>query len=110
MSDAEPEFEAVRAIDVRPYRWGVWCSIEGGEPFVNVIESRKWSDDGQGIWFCLGSHNFLSAKPAEKLKLVLVDPSKWAPVDNQEEFLAQRPTPTIKCSACGGRGKVEAER
>lgn len=65
-----PERVKVRAIDVKPYRWALWCSIEGGPPFENEICLRRWSDDGQGIWFMLESHNFLYAEPNEILELV----------------------------------------
>ena len=58
---ASPVTVKVRAIDVRPYRYGLWCRIENDPPFTNPIVHGAWSDDGQSIWFGLDSFNFYKA-------------------------------------------------
>lgn len=61
----------MKAIDVKPDRWAIWCVHEkGGKPFANPIGLRKWSDDGEHIWFMLDSFNFLKAAPDEELEVV----------------------------------------
>lgn len=66
----EPAFVKVRARDVKPYHYGVWCSIGDGEPFANTICHIQWSDDGEHLWFGLDSHNTYKAAPDEMLDLV----------------------------------------
>jgi len=41
-----PAIVRLRALDVTPYRFGLWCSVGGGEPFANMICHRAWSDEG----------------------------------------------------------------
>jgi hypothetical protein len=56
-----PTIIQVRAIDIKPNHYGIYCSIasiEGGKPFVNPIVLRRWCEDGQRISFMLDSHNF----------------------------------------------------
>ena len=67
---SEPVQVKKRAIDVTPYEHGIWCSVEGGVPFVNTIVLRKWSEDGSQVVFMLDSHNFLFAKPDEEIEVV----------------------------------------
>jgi len=69
-SPTEPVQVKKRAIDVTPYEHGIWCSVAGGNPFVNTIVLRKWSDDGSQVIFMLDSHNFLFAKPDEEIEVV----------------------------------------
>lgn len=71
----EPETKQVKAIDVVPYHWALWCSIEGGKPFANPIVAARWLDDGR-LSFMLDSHNFYSAEADELLELVPEDVSK----------------------------------
>jgi hypothetical protein len=108
----EPILVKARAIDVRPYAFALWCTVGGSAPFANPIESRRWSEDGQTIWFLLGTHNFHTAQPDEILDLVeCTDPISLrlrASDEDQAAFLAKRPTPTKPCDACGGKGKVPA--
>jgi len=111
MSDPTPEMQKVRAIDVRPYRWGIWCTVgDNPKPFTNAIESRRWSDDGQTIWFMLGTHNYHNARPDEELTLVPMEESRYVDYSREEaehaQFLAERPTHAAKCEACGGAGRV----
>jgi len=113
MSDPTPAMQKVHAIDVRPYRWGIWCRVgDNPKPFTNAIESRRWSDDGQTIWFMLGTHNFHNARPDEELTLVPMEESRYVDYSREEaehaQFLAERPTHAAKCAACGGSGMVPA--
>lgn len=107
-----PEQIEVRAIDVVPYEHAIWCSVGGGEPFSNTIELRSWSEDGEHIWFMLGTHNFYKAKPDEMVRVVVVAPrgerkelrpvfSIDAPQFDNEGFLAKRPKPRSVCEHCG---------
>jgi hypothetical protein len=116
MSDATPAGQKVRAIDVRPYQWAIWCTVADHfgpdgklKPFANEIEGRKWSDDGQSIWFMLGTHNFYNAKPDDVLELVPIEPKSPKVTDEEQaDFVRSRPVPMIKCPTCGGGGKVVA--
>jgi hypothetical protein len=110
MSDA-PEMRKVLARDVVPYEWALWCSIEDGEPFANAIESVKWSDDGQHLWYLLGTHNFYKADPDKELELVPC--TQGISGEYQEKLrrehaamIANRPIPTRECDACAGTGRV----
>jgi len=98
------------AIDVTPYEHGIWCVVGTGDPFVNTIVSRKWSDDGSKIWFMLDSHNFMSAKPDELVEVV----EHTSPYYNGEfqakclardaEVMKARPVlkpPEPPCRSCG---------
>jgi hypothetical protein len=106
-----PKTERVRAIDVKPYEWGIWCTVGGhSEPFVNAIEGRRWSEDGARIWFTLSTLNFQDAAPDEEMDLVPMPPSRFAPFDSQEAFLAKRPPLTMQCPACAGSGRVPLGR
>lgn len=71
LESGEPTMVKKRAIDVTPYEHGIWCSIGDGEPFVNDIVMRRWSDDGTRITFMLDSHNFLFAEPDEEIAVVV---------------------------------------
>lgn len=70
----KPETVLVRAIDAVPYRYALWCSIEDGDPFTNLIVLRGATDDGR-IRFMLDTHNFFWADPSEQLELVPVVPN-----------------------------------
>ena len=117
MNDGPPEQKLVRAIDVKPHRWAIWCTVEGDpKPFANEIELRSWSEDGKRIVFMLGTHNFLSAEPEDLILLVPLDEEKKAAVygpsfladsDTRDAVaMAKRPVPTEPCPRCGGSGKV----
>lgn len=57
VNESVPAMQKVRAIDVRPYQWALWCTVAGiPQPFANEIEHRQWIEDGQSIWFGLGTH------------------------------------------------------
>lgn len=66
----DPTFVSVRARDVKPYHYAIWCSIEGGQPFANAICHVRWSEDGHFLWFGLDSHNSYKADPDEVLELI----------------------------------------
>lgn len=70
MAGIKPEVVRVRAGDVEPYEWALWCRVEGGEPFANQIVGRRVSEDGAHLWFMLDSHNFLRTTPDEVLELI----------------------------------------
>lgn len=65
-----PTIIQVRAIDVKPNHYGIWCSIAGRKPFINPIVLRRWSEDGQQISFMLDSHNFQFCKWDEMMDVV----------------------------------------
>ena len=67
-----PEMVKIRAIDVKPYHYFLWCRIGNGEPFANEIVYRKWSDDGKRIVFGLETHNYYFAEPDEMMELIPV--------------------------------------
>ena len=65
-----PPSQKVKAIDVKPYRWALWCVVDGGPPFANEIVHRVWTDSGRRIAFGLDSHNGFTADPDEELDLI----------------------------------------
>lgn len=88
----EPKTQKIKAIEVQPYFWGQWCTVDGSEPFVNTIVVKSWSRDGKKISFMLDSHNFMSVHPDEEMELVPLKPS--TPPHFQESvqaFIEKRP-------------------
>lgn len=53
----EPKYVKIKARDILPYRYAVWCTVGGSEPHANEIVHRRVDEDGK-IWFGLDSHNF----------------------------------------------------
>lgn len=110
MSKECPPTVMVKAIDVKPYRYAQWCSIGDGEPFANDIGPRRWSDDGEYIWFMLESYNFFKARPDEILELIPFE-DRYRPEESlaasdkrDAEIMAKRPTKADvpkPCPACG---------
>jgi hypothetical protein len=95
-------FVKVRAIDVRPYRYALWCaSGDGRRACANQIVHREWTENGQCICFGLDSHNTFRAKPDEELELIPCEDASSQ--DDQQEFVAQRPTPAIHLRAAALR-------
>ncbi|MFA5053441.1 MAG: hypothetical protein WC565_05245 [Parcubacteria group bacterium] len=83
----------LKAIDVRPYAYALWCCIEDGVPFANDIVCRRWSDDGKHIWWMLDTHNFAKYEPDELVEVIELE-NPWLPSDfeaEHEAFLAKRP-------------------
>jgi len=73
-----------KALDVTPYEHGIWCSIADGQPFVNTIVLRKWSEDGAKVVFMLDSHNFLTAAPEEEIEVVVKENPFYNPAFQEE--------------------------
>lgn len=112
----EPAQIEVRAIDVVPDEHAIWCTVgDRTTPFANTIEFRSWSQDGDFIWFLLGTHNTYKAKPEELMRVVVLkqhgerpDP-KSAQFDNAK-FLESRPRdkPKLDCG-CDESKALRAE-
>lgn len=118
MSDAfivaseEPVQVEKLAREVTPVLHGIYCTVGGGEPFVNAIELRRWSEDGKQIVFMLGTCNFDFRDPDETMLVV----ERRRPAYMREEDLtrllaedaaamAKRPAPAEPCPHCAGTGK-----
>ena len=69
-TETEPESVMVKARDIKPYHYGVWCSIEDGEPFANTICYIRWSDDGKHLWFGLETFNTMKVEPDEEVEVI----------------------------------------
>ena len=105
-----PAIVRLRALDVTPYRFGLWCSVGGGEPFANMICHRAWSDDGTRIIFGLDTHNGYSAAPDEEMLVVPLD--GYVPEHQDERdaaFLASRPGTPTTCPLCGHTTTARAD-
>lgn len=100
-----PETKKVKAIDVMPYRWALWCTLGDSKPFANLIVHRQWDSDGKRIVFGLDSHNFYFAAPDAELDLIPADMSTipadlLARMDARDaKTMAEIPNPP--CPACG---------
>lgn len=74
----KPKTVMVRVRDLKPYHYGIWCSIENGAPFVNEIVHMVWRDDGT-ITLMLESFNFMTGlTPQAELEVVELEPSEYA--------------------------------
>ena len=80
----EPQTVKVRAVDVKPGRYALWCSIEGGEPFANEICLRRWSEDKSQIIFMLETHNFIFTEPDEEMNLIELPPRDFTRLDEHD--------------------------
>jgi hypothetical protein len=69
----KPRTETTRAIDVMPYRYGIWCTVNGRAPFVNAVVRCSWSKDRKEICFVLDSMNFDRYAPDELIEVVPLD-------------------------------------
>lgn len=67
-----PPTVMVRARDIKPYHYALWCRIQDGKPFCNDICGVRWSEDGKKLWFMLESHNFFDSEPDEMVEVVEV--------------------------------------
>ncbi len=70
---SKPTIVQKRALDVTPINHGIWCRIQKGEPFVNAIVNRRWSDDGL-ISIMLDTCNFDKWHPEEMVDVVEIEP------------------------------------
>lgn len=66
----EPEFTTLKARDLKPYHYGLWSSVEGGEPFSNTICIIRWSEDGEHLWLLLETHNPYKVAPDEDIEVI----------------------------------------
>lgn len=111
---SEPNIIQKKAIDVTPYCHGMWCSFKDGEPFINTIVHRKWSEDGKSIWFGLDFHNFYNAEPEELVNVVEIDSEISADdlkkiIAKDTKIMANRQPSLINCPCCKGTGKIREE-
>lgn len=60
----------IKARHIKPNQWGVVCTFDGKEYFLNDIVHRKLDDNGLGIWFGLESHNTKFARFDEEIEVV----------------------------------------
>lgn len=118
-AEAPPELRKVLARDVVPDEWAVWCRFTddefyGRKPFANTIEYVTWSEDGEHLWFTLGTHNFKKVRPDELLELVPVAPPSYDTEERRRQrrdkhaaLIVARPVMVIgRCASCDGRGIV----
>jgi hypothetical protein len=70
---SEPTIIKKRAIDVTPYNHGIYCTINGGEPFVNEIATRGWTRCGAQIQVMFESHNFAQWDPDALVDVVEIE-------------------------------------
>ena len=106
----EPTIVQKKAIDVTPYYHGIWCSVDGSDPFVNDIMHRRWSDNGKEIVFGLDSHNFYFSEPEDMMDVVEIEPAASDDVlaralERDKAKMANTPQ-LVTCSKCGGKGTV----
>lgn len=107
----EPQTVEMKVVDVVPYKYGVYCCIEDGKPFVNEIVGRDWSEDGEKVILMLETHNFLFHLPGDSVQVVPIERRPGNMSDGDcADFMAKRPKPQKVCEACGGKGKIEMER
>lgn len=109
MTETEPVQIEKRAIDITPYEHGVWCTVDGGKPFVNEIVHRKWSSDGQVI-FMLDSHNFIFADPEEMILVVETSSEFYTPEFLERVLKKDRETMEKGPNGTAERAREEADR
>ena len=66
---SEQDIIKKNAIDITPYEYLYPCILVDKYAEIEIV-SRKWSDDGNKIWFMLDTHNFVSAEPDEELEVI----------------------------------------
>jgi hypothetical protein len=69
----KPTLVTVKAIDIQPYRYALWCSIGDGEPFANEICHVAWSKDYKRVLLGLDTHNGYAVDADAEIDLVPVD-------------------------------------
>ena len=107
----KPRTDSIFAIDVVPYRWGVYCGEAEARPHVDTIVHMRWSDDGSKIVFATADGVTLTASPNALLQLVAVP---VAPLPFEVEFrvrhelwmMQHRPQSTAPCPTCGAVCRV----
>jgi hypothetical protein len=94
-----PETVKVKATEVKPYHYGLWCSIEGRDPFTNPVVGTRWSEDGKHVWYMLDTHNFHRADPDEFLDLVPLAPHRYISEKYGDWAIGPRPSED-RCENC----------
>lgn len=98
----EPKQVKMRAVDVVPFLYGIWCTIEGGEPFVNDIVYERWSEDTPGeIIFGLDSHNSDFRMADEEIEVVPLELNEYRK-GNRERYIAEHAAFKAKCPSADG--------
>jgi len=82
---------SVRAQDVVPYFYALWCSVGGSDPFANPICGGTWSADGTKIYLFLDTHNVYCVDAEATLDLVPREPSPGERAYAETWKLPQRP-------------------
>ena len=80
---SEPHIIRMRARDVEPYYFGLWCRIDGSEPFINEIVRRTVTDDGKIKWM-MDSFNFDFHDPDELVDVVPISKVSECAASNRE--------------------------
>lgn len=78
MTTAQPTPNTVtlKARDLKPYHYGVWCSVRDPEtgneskPFCNTIVYIRWNGDGKYLWLGLETHNTIKVAPDEDVEVI----------------------------------------
>ncbi len=76
----------IKAIDITPYFYSMPCELPGDQFILNEMCCRRWSDNGDKIWWLLDTHNTFSAKPND---LVEVVPTDYHSAGNLERWEAE---------------------
>ena len=100
----KPATVQIKARDVKPYHYRLWCSIMDGEPFANEIVGVCRTDDGEHLTFMLDSHNFMcNLDPDEELELVprSPEPGSYLAKKFEDWALPDPPPRKIRCEKCG---------
>lgn len=97
---SELKFVKIKAIEIEPHRYALWCSVGNGEPFANEICHRAWHQDGR-IAFGLDSHNFWIVDPFEEVTVVELEEPLYRPTlcQTAAEFAVTNPSIVV-----GGAG------
>lgn len=86
----EPKQIKMKAIDVVPYLYGIYCTVEGDpKPFVNGIVLARWSEEKPGqIIFMLDTHNFDFRMADEEMEVVLLELGEYQQ-KNRDRYIAE---------------------
>lgn len=92
-----PATVQVRARDVKPYHYALWCSV-GSAPFANEIAVVAWAEDGR-VEMMLESHNFVFEAPDVVLDLIPIAPHPAMAAKYGTWSLGECPHPLSKLRA-----------
>ena len=91
----------IKARDVLPCRYAIWCTINGGNKFLNEIATRRLDADGR-ICFMLDSFNFMWKYPDELVEVVPItrklsaELQAWIDADDAKNMSETTLTPEPK--------------